>query len=101
MTAKIWRSSIQLQDYKQNKLPRTAERKPAGREIHGGNPGVGRQETHPKADEEPGTSGEASLHFPDSSVPQRRGAPAETAGKVPRERGGICLYFQLILMEDF
>lgn len=73
MTAETWRSSIQLQDYKQNKLLRTAEGKSAGREIHGGNPGVGRQETHPEADEQPGTSGEASLHFPDSRVPQRRG----------------------------
>lgn len=28
---------------------------------------VSRQETHPEADEEPRTSGEASVHLPDSS----------------------------------
>lgn len=37
-----------------------------------------------------------------AAFPNREeGAPVETAGKVPWERGGICLYFLLILMEDF
>lgn len=41
---------------------------------------VGRQETRPEADEEPRSSGEASVHLPDSS---------EGAEELPRDRGGI------------
>lgn len=41
---------------------------------------VGRQEARPEADEEPRSSGEASVHLPDSS---------EGAEELPRDRGGI------------